>query len=94
MTLNPFTHENPVRGNAVDTVGFDTLAFRTAAFDFPQTDGDFYFGTELSHRTVDRNTDHDRSERQLLVPFKEEQNLERTAHNSVFLKIAKINSTE
>lgn len=69
---------------AVDTVGFDTLAFRTTAFDLPQANGDFYFGTELGDRAVDRNTAHNRSNRLRLVLFEIEQNLECTAHNSAF----------
>ena len=69
---------------AVDTVGFDTLAFRTTAFDLPQANWDFDFGAELGNRSIDRNTTHDRSERPFLVPFQVEQNLECTAHNSAF----------
>lgn len=69
---------------AIDSVGLDASAFRTAAFDFPQTNGDFDFGAELGDRAVDRDTPHDRGECLLLVPFEVEQNLERTAHDSAF----------
>lgn len=41
---------------AIDTVGFDPLAFRTTAFDFPQANRDFDFGAELGNRSIDRNT--------------------------------------
>lgn len=37
---------------AIDTVGFDILAFRTTAFDFPQANRDFDFGAELGIRSM------------------------------------------